>query len=140
MKIFGQLFKKHFSAIIVLSLLVFIALACDTKSDSEWESELGGKKLTTAKTSGSISDKIEIWFCPSGEYAKRTEFVGVSGDFTMADADVEQGRWTIDSGVLTLTSGDGKTSQYDLSPGTDSDVIRLNGTGYLVERHNRCGR
>jgi hypothetical protein len=103
------------------------------------EKRTRGKKLSMAKTSGSISDKIDIWFCPSGEYAKRTEFVGVSGDFTMADADVEQGRWTVESGVLILKSQKGETSEYDLSQGTDSNVIRLNGKGYLVERHNECG-
>lgn len=139
MKTFTRSFRKHFSALLAFGILIFVGLACGFKADSEWKRELGGKKLSTAKTSGSISDKIEIWFCPSGEYAKRTEFVGVSGDFTMADADVEQGRWTVESGVLILRSENGTTSEYDLSSGTDANVTRLNGKGYLVERHNRCG-
>ena len=134
------IFTKHFSAIMALGLLVFVALACGFKSDSDWKRELGGMKLTYAKTTGSISDRIDIWLCPSGEYAKRTDFVGVSGDFTSADADVEEGKWTVESGTLILQSQDGKTTEYDLSKGTDSNVIRLNGNGYLVTRHNECGR
>lgn len=133
-----MIITKHFSALAAFAVLLFISLACNFRSDSEWKRELGGKKLSSAKTSGSISDKIEIWFCPSGEYAKRTEFVGVSGDFTMADADVEQGKWKIESGVLILRSQDGKTSEYDISQGIDSDVIRLNGNGYLVDSHDEC--
>lgn len=134
-----SLFTKHFSAILAVGLLVFVALACGVTSDDEWQRELGGKKLTWAKTKGSISDRIDIWFCASGEYAKRTEFVGVSGEFTSADADVEQGSWTVESGTLILKSQDGKTSEYDLSIGTDSNVVRLNGDGFLVTRHNECG-
>lgn len=134
------IFTKHFTAIIALGLLVFVGLACNSKSDSDWKRELAGKKLTFAKTSGSISDRIDIWFCASGEYAKRTDFVGVSGDFTAADADVEQGKWTVESGVLILKSEDGNTSEYELSEGADNNVIRLNGNGYLVTQHNECGR
>jgi hypothetical protein len=140
MKKLIHLCGKHAAAGLAFGLLVFMSLGCGFKSDSEWKRELGGKKLSTAKTSGSVSDRTDIWFCPSGEYARRSEFVGVSGDFTHADADVEEGRWTIESGVLILKPEGGKTSEYDLSTGTDEDVIYLNGNGYLVERHNKCGR
>jgi hypothetical protein len=139
---FVYLFKKHFSALLGLGLVVFISLACGFQSDADWQRELGEKKLTFAKTSGSISDKINIWFCPNGQYAKETQFTGFSGggggDFSVADRDGELGNWKVENGVLILQSEEGKTSRYDLSKGTDNNLIRLNGNGYLVTSHNEC--
>jgi hypothetical protein len=135
-------FTRHFSSLLALSLLVFAALGCGAlKSDTDWKRELDGKKLSMAKTSGSISDKVEIWFCASGEYARRTQFSGFStggsGTLSMADEDVEVGRWRVESGVLILQPENGETGQYEISADS-SDVISLNGTGYLVESHNEC--
>ena len=56
----------------------------------------------------------------------------------MADSDVELGRWEVRSGTLVLTSQTGETSEYSISQGSDSDVIQLNGNGYLVTTHNEC--
>ena len=142
MKAINRIFTKHFSALAALAILVFAALGCgDMKSDDDWKRELGGKKLSMAKTSGSISDKVEIWFCASGEYARRTQFSGFStgggGTLSMADEDVEAGRWRVESGTLILQPENGKTSQHDISQ-SSNDVIELNGNGYLVESHNEC--
>lgn len=138
MKQFNHFFFKHFSAVFALSLVLVFSLGC-FKSDEEWKSILAHKKLSAAKTSGSVSDKVEFYFCPNGEYAKSTEFIGNSGGFSMADQDVEFGRWTVESGTLVLHSEQGKSSQYSISQGTDSNVIRLNDIGYLVTQHNKCG-
>jgi hypothetical protein len=139
MKRIYHFFTKHFAGAIALSLLMFLVLGC-FKSDEQWKKELAFKKLTTAKTSGSISDRVDIYFCPNGEYARRTDFVGNSGGFSMANEDYEFGRWTVESGNLVLQSEQGKTYQYDLSQGTDSNVIKLNGTGYLVTQHDKCDK
>jgi hypothetical protein len=138
MKRFNQIFTKHFSSLLALGCLIFFVLGC-FKSDDNWKNHLAHKKLTSAKTSGSISDRVDIYFCPSGEYAKRTDFVGNSGGFSMANEDVEYGSWTVESGTLILQSEDGKTTQYSLSQGTDNNVIKLNGTGFLVTQHDKCG-
>ena len=138
MNAYYQFFTKHMAAVTVLGLLMFFALGC-FKSDEQWKNNLAHKKLTTAKTSGSISDRIDIYFCPNGDYAKRTDFVGNSGGFSMANEDYEIGRWTVESGTLILQSDQGNTSQYNLSNGNDGNVIRLNGTGYLVTEHDKCG-
>lgn len=139
---FSRIFTKHFSAVISLSIVVFIALGCGCKSDAEWQNTLGGKKLTMAKTSNGLSDKVEIWFCPTGEYAKKTQFSGFSGggggDLSVASQDGELGIWKVESGVLYLKSQDGKTSSYDISQGMDSNVISLNNRNYLVTNHNEC--
>lgn len=142
MNAFFRIFTKHFTSLAAIGLLLFAALGCGvTKSDEDWKRELGGKKLSMAKTSGSISDKIEIWFCSTGEYARRTQFSGFStgggGTLSMADEDVETGTWRVESGVLILQPENGKTGQYDLSQDS-SDVIQLNGNGYLVESHSEC--
>lgn len=139
---FSRIFTKHFSAVISLSIVVFIALGCGCKFDAEWQNTLGGKKLTMAKTSNGLSDKVEIWFCPTGEYAKKTQFSGFSGggggDLSVAAQDGELGIWKVESGVLYLKSQDGKTSSYDISQGIDSDVISLNNRNYSVTTHNEC--
>lgn len=133
-----KILTKHFSALVVVLLILGVGLGCNFKSDSEWKNHLHGKKLTMAKTSGSISDKFEFWFCGSGEYAKKTQFIGNSGGFSMADEDFELGKWTVESGTLILQSQNGKNSQYSIAMGMDNNVIKLNGNGYLVESHNEC--
>jgi hypothetical protein len=145
MKLFNGVFAKHFSAFVALIVLMAVGLACSNKSDAEWKKELGGKKLSSAKTSGSLSDKTNIWFCPSGEYLMQKQFSGYStgggGTLSMADEDTEYGTWRVDSGVLILEpqqGGSGEVSRYDLSQGMDSNVVELGGRGYLVESHNEC--
>ena len=142
MKTLRSIFTKHFTALAALAILVFAGLGCgEMKSDSDWKRELGGKKLSMAKTSGSISDKVEIWFCSSGEFARRTQFSGFSGGgggtLSMANEDVETGSWRVESCTLILQPENGETLQYDISQ-SSSDVIALNERNYLVESHSEC--
>ncbi len=139
MKRFKQIFRKHGSALLALNLLLFFTLGC-FKSDLDWKNNLAYKKLSNAQTSGSISDKFEFYFCPTGEYALKTSFVGMSGGFSMANEKVEFGNWRVESGTLILQPENGKTKHYSLSSGNDSNVIRLDNTGYLVTIQNECGR
>ena len=142
MKTFDRIFRKHLAALPAVIILLAVALACDTRSDADWKNELHGKKLSMASTSGSISDRIDIWFCGSGEYALRRQFSGMSGGgggtLSMADEDFEQGKWIVESSTLILQSQDGQTSEFSISQGTDQDVIYLNDTGYLVTQHGEC--
>lgn len=135
-------FGKHLSAVFAILLILFMGLGCNLKSDSDWKQELHGKKLTMAKTGGSISDRVDIWFCGSGEYARKTQFTGYSGggygDFSMANENVELGNWRVESGNLILQTENGKTTEYSISQGMDNNVIKLNGTGYLVTTHDEC--
>src|SRR5687767_13410430 len=130
---FKRIFSKHFSTFPAALVLLLVVLGCNSRSDTEWTKILGNKKLSMAKTSGSISDKTDIWFCPSGEYAMRTQFSGFStggaGTLSMADEDFEYGNWRVESGVLILRSQDGQTSRYDISQEMDEDVISLDGSG-----------
>lgn len=139
---FMYMFSKHFSTFPAALILLLVVLGCNSKSDADWTKTLGNKKLSAAKTSGSISDKINIWFCPSGEYAKQTQFSGFStgggGTLSVADEDFEFGKWSVESETLILRSQDGKTSRYDISQGMDEEVISLDGDGFLVSRHNEC--
>jgi hypothetical protein len=139
---FVRLIRKQFSAILGLSIVVFVALACGFQSDGDWQRELGGKKLRYVKTSGSISDEVNIWFCSDGQYAKETIFSGFSGgggsSLSMADNDVELGNWRIENGILILQSQEGERSEYDIAKGADNSVVRLNGKGYSVTRHSEC--
>ena len=142
MNVIKRIFTKQFSPLLALACLVFAALGCgEMRSDADWKRELGGKKLSMAKTSGSISDKVEIWFCSTGEYARRTQFSGFSsgggGTLSMADEDTEAGRWRVEGGTLILQPENGETSRYDISQ-SSSDVVQLNGRGYLVESHSEC--
>ena len=130
---------KHYLAAVSLSFLLFIGISCGMKTDDAWKNDLGNKRLTFVNNSGSISDKIDIWFCDSGIYAKRIEFTGVSGEFTMADADMERGYWNIESGVLRLQSEHNKISEYTISQYFDNDVLQLNGKNYRISTHNECG-
>lgn len=142
MKTVNCIFRKHWSALLAGFILIFVGLGCDSTSDEDWKRELGGKKLSMAKTSGSISDRVEIWFCTSGEYAMKTQFSGFSagggGTLSMADEDLEGGMWRVVSSTLILQSQEGKTREYSISQGTGEDVIYLNDNGYLVSRHNEC--
>jgi hypothetical protein len=142
MKSVKRIFGKHLAALTAGIILLFVALACDTKSDADWKNELHGKKLTMASTSGSFSDRIDIWFCGSGEYALRSESTGMSGGgggtLSMASEDFEQGKWSVESSTLILQSQDGQTGEYSISPGTEQDVIYLNGNAYLVTEHGEC--
>lgn len=140
MNTFKRIFTKHFSAVIALGLLVFIGLACNSEAD--WENELGGKQLTYAKTSGSFSDRVDIWFCPSGEYAVRSESSGFSGGgsgtLSTAGENGDYGQWRVDGSTLILRSQNGQVTEYELSKGSDDSVVKLNGRGYLVRRHDKC--
>lgn len=134
--------KNVLTTVIALVLLLGAALACNFKSDEEWANELGGKQLSRAKTSGAISDRVDIWFCSNGEYVKRTQFSGMStgggGTLSMADEDVEQGTWRVESSTLILRSQDGNVTEYSIYADRDVDVVELNGNGYLVKTHNEC--
>ncbi len=142
MKLYANLFSKHFYSVIAFAFIIFVGLGCNPKSDADWERELGGRKLTMAKTSGGISDKVEIWFCPNGEYAKRTYFGGFStggvGTLSIADEDTEGGRFQVRSSTLILQSQNGNTSEYSISQNFEGDVVELNGNNYLVSTHNEC--
>jgi len=91
-----------------------------------------------------VSTNVNIYFCPSGEYAMQSQFSGFStggaGTLSSADEDVEYGKWKVESGTLTLRSQNGKSHEYSLSQGLDDKVIELNGNGYLVSTHNECER
>lgn len=130
------------TALIALALLIAAALGCNITSDEEWVKGLAHKKLTRAETSGAISDRIDIYFCPNGEYAKQTQFTGFSGGgagtLSMADEQTELGRWTVTGGVLYLQSQEGNRSEYTLSQGMDAEVVQLNGDGFLVTTHREC--
>ncbi len=142
MKLYAGFFSKHFWSIIAFACILLVGLGCNTKSDADWARELGGRKLTMAKTSGGISDKVEIWFCPNGEYAKRTYFGGFSGGgagtLSIADEETEGGRFQVRSSTLILQSQNGNTSEYSISQSVEGDVVQLNGNGYLVSVHNEC--
>ncbi len=142
MKSFASIISKHFWSIIAFGLILSVGLGCNIKSDADWEKELGGRKLTMAQTSGGISDKVEIWFCPNGEYAKRTYFGGFSsggaGTLSMADESTEGGRFQVRSSTLILQSQDGNVSEYSISQSFEGDVVELNGKSYLVSSHNEC--
>lgn len=135
-------FSQHSSAIASLVLLVFVGLACNLQSDDDWKKALANKKLSRASTSGSISDKTVFYFCPNGDYAMQSQFSGLStggaGTLSMANEDVELGKWSIRSGSLVVQPQNSEMRQYDLSMGSDSNVIELNGNGYLVDPQNEC--
>lgn len=139
---FKHILSKHFSTFPAGFVLLFVVLGCNSRSDAEWTKILGNKKLSAVKTSGSISDKTNIWFCTTGEYAMQRQFSGFStgggGMLSMADEEYEYGRWRVEAGTLILRSQDGETSRYDISQRTDENVISLNGNGYLVSTHNEC--
>ena len=133
-----RILAEHFSSLVAVLVVLGVGVGCNFKPDADWKRELHGKKLTMAKTSGSISDRVDIWFCGSGDYAKRTQFSGLSGGFSTADEKYELGNWTVESGTLILRSQQGETSEYSISQGMDDNVIKLNGTGYLVTNHSEC--
>ena len=130
------------SAMLALLLATIAGIACNLKTDDAWKSELADKKLSRASSSSSFSDKVVFYFCPNGEYAMQTQSSGFStggaGTLSMADEDVEFGRWTVSDGSLLLQPEKGDRREIGLSSGMDQDVIELNDDGYLVETHSEC--
>jgi uncharacterized lipoprotein NlpE involved in copper resistance len=143
MKNIKRAFSKHFTALAALMILLFTGLACNSRSDAEWTRILADKKLSMAKTSGSISDKVNIWFCPSGEYVMQKQFTGFStgggGTLSMADEDVEYGRWQILSSTLVLRAQSGERTEFLISQGFEENVVSLDNDDYLVTSHAECG-
>jgi hypothetical protein len=133
-------------ALVAFAAVTFVALGGNGSrySDQEWSKMLAYKKLSRASNSGSVSTKTNFYFCPSGEYAMQTQFSGFSGGgagtLSMADEDVELGRWVEKNGTLYLQAENGERREYDLAVADGGDVIRLNGQGYLVDTQNECGR
>jgi len=133
-------------AVVAIAAVLFVALACGGAqfSDKEWSKQLAYKKLSRASNSGSVSTKTNFYFCPTGEYAMQTQFSGFSGGgagtLSMADEDVELGRWMVKNGILYLEAENGDRRQYDLATADGGELIRLEGQGYLVDTHNECGR
>lgn len=130
------------SAVLALLLAMIVGIGCNLKTDEAWKSELADKKLSRASSSGSFSDKVIFYFCPDGEYAMQTQTSGFSaggaGTLSMADEDVEFGRWTVSGGSLLVQPEKGERREISLSSRMDQDVIELNGDGYLVETHSEC--
>ena len=133
-------------AIVAVAGVLFIALGCGGTqlSDKEWSNQLAYKKLSRASNSGSVSTKTNFYFCPTGEYARQTQFSGFSGGgagtLSMADEDIELGRWMVKNGVLYVQAENGERRQYDLASVDGGEVIGLEGQGYVVDTHNECGR
>lgn len=142
MKVPLRVSSNFYSALASIALLVFVGIACNMQSDDDWKNALANKKLSRASNAGSFSDKTTFYFCPSGEYAMQTQSSGFStggaGTLSTASEDAELGRWDVDSGTLTLHPQNGESRQYGLSQGSDSNVIVLDGRGYLVESQDDC--
>jgi hypothetical protein len=137
-----QLFVKHRTAFIAAVFVFTAAFACNLQSDEEWTRELEHVKLSRASNSGSLSNKTIFYFCPGGEYAMITQFSGFSGGgagtLSMADEDIERGRWMVQSGNLLVQNEKGERREYGLGKGADENVLQLDGVGYLAERHREC--
>jgi hypothetical protein len=142
MKSLFTVFIKHQAALAAVIMILLVGVACNSKSDEEWTRDLANKKLSRASNSGSLSNKTMFYFCPGGEYAMVTQFSGFSGGgagtLSMADEEVERGRWVVRSGTLLVQAENGERRQYDLGEGADSNVVQLEGTGYLVESQSEC--
>ena len=138
----AYIFGKHRMAFAAVVVIFTGAFACNFQSDEEWTRGLEHKKLSRASNSGSLSNKTIFYFCPGGEYAMITQFSGFSGGgagtLSMADEDVERGRWTVRSGNLVVQNENGERREYGLGKGADHDVIQLDGNGYLVEGQGEC--
>src|SRR5690242_11833309 len=95
---FKVLRSKYSAAFLSVCVLMGVGFGCKMKPDSAWKSELGGKKLSRANNSGSVSSNVNIYFCPSGEYALQSQFTGFStggaGTLSTANERVEYGHWT----------------------------------------------
>jgi hypothetical protein len=113
--------SRYTAAILTLCVLLCVGLGCKVKPDSEWKSQLGGKRLSRANNSGAVSSKLDIYFCSNGEYALQSQFSGFStggaGTLSMADEDIEYGRWTVEHSTLILRSQNGKTHEYEIFQG-----------------------
>lgn len=142
MKSSADRWSNRITAAFAVIAMVTLAIACNLKTDDAWKSELADKKLSRASNSGSFSDKVVFYFCPNGEYAMQTQTSGFStggvGTLSMADEDVELGRWTVSGGNLMLKPETGERREYSLSSGLDQDVIEVGGAGYLVEPQSEC--
>lgn len=130
------------SGIAAISIVLLLALGCNMRSDEEWTRVLGNRMLTKASTSGAISDRVMLYFCPNGEYARVVETTGFSGGGTgtlsLAGESVELGRWQVNGGTLTLRSQDGEQREFSLFSGTDENVVQLNGDNFLLGTHDEC--
>lgn len=138
-----SIFSRHYVSLVASALLILAVLGCGgLNAGSGWEQQLAGKKLTRAKSSGSFSDMYHLWFCSSGEYLGKTETVGMSyggaGTGSMASEDIERGRWSVNGSTLTIVLEDASKIEYELSQGTDSNVIRFNGTPLMVTPSSEC--
>ena len=143
MRALAAVWPRHTAAVLSLGILLAVGLGCNPRSDNEWRAELSGKKLSRSSNSGSISNRVTIYFCADGQYAMQSEFSGFStggaGTLSMADEDVELGRWTVRSSTLLLQSRNGESHEYGLSEGNDPEVIELDRTSYLVTEQYECG-
>jgi hypothetical protein len=146
-----NIFSRHNVSFVAAAVLIVAGLGCAGLDDSSssgsgsssgWAQELAGKKIMRAQSSGSFSDTYSYWFCSSGDYLFKQDTVGMSygggGTGSMASQDFQRGKWSVSSSTLTLISDDGSKSEAQLSPGSDSDAIRLDGTPFAVSRSNEC--
>jgi uncharacterized lipoprotein NlpE involved in copper resistance len=128
--------------VAAFAIILLVVLGCNTRSDEEWTNLLGDRSLTKASTSGAISDRVTLYFCPNGDYARVFETSGFSGGgggtLSMADRSIEAGRWQVRGGKLILASEDGDQHEYSLYSGMEENVVQLNGTPYLLGQHEEC--
>lgn len=112
---------------------------------SEWQTYLRGKHLLYLNTSGSFSDRIDIYLCPSGSFYYQSNTAGFSrggvGIGTLASENKNRGTWRVTSrggDQLILEFASGEIYEYTLQQRQTGGGISLNGRRYFVQTDAGC--
>lgn len=137
-----QTIRRHLFGLISVGMLLAVLGCGCMKSDGDWKSLIGNKKLTSATNSGALSSKTEIYLCPNGDFAMVVESSGFStggaGDLSMADRKGDYGKWSISNGQISFKSQSGENAEFALSQGADPNVVSFGGNDYLLGDHDKC--
>ncbi len=111
---------------------------------SEWQSFLRGKHLIFLQTSGSFSDRIDIYLCPNGNFYYKGNTAAISDGggaiATLASGSSKSGTWRTTSrggDQLILEFGNGAVSEYTLQR-RQGGGINMNGRRYFVQSDANC--
>jgi hypothetical protein len=114
----------------------------ESTGGNEWQNYLRGKHLIYLNTSGSFSDRTDIYLCASGAFYYKGNTSGLStggsGDLSMSSADRNNGTWRATGGQLILQFETGGTREYALARRQAAGEISLNGRRYFVKSDADC--
>ena len=114
----------------------------ETAASIQLKNALQGRRLLYLYTANGGSDKKFFDLCSDGSYYYYSNYSYLSGGFSGATTDEDQGSWGIsqvgDQMVLVLNSQKGELMEIVLTAGNSQEELMGNGRRYFISTNETC--